>query len=209
MARGLIEGKQALDYDKRMKLRSKHNDSIRSFILQNIRQRKAVVCDLCCGTGIDIEILKDRVVRIIGVDLSKDMIKICRKKFRGDKKVKLIVASSTDTELEAEQFDFVIIRMGLHHIKDKKSLVDEAYRLLKPNGRFIVIDKYYQSIFDLYVKSFVKFLRCGKFTVFEEYLLSMEQNERILTRRFKIVKRKNLEMSKEYTGRAFMFVLEK
>jgi ubiquinone/menaquinone biosynthesis C-methylase UbiE len=209
MARGLIEGKQALDYDKRMRTRSKHNDSIRKFILQNIRQRKAVVCDLCCGTGIDIEILKDRVARITGVDLSGDMIKICRKKFRGDKKVRLVVASSTDTKLEASQFDFVIIRMGMHHIKDKKSVVDEAYRLLKPNGRLIFIDKYCQSILDLYVKSFVKFLKCGKFTALEEYILSKEQNEKVLSRRFIILKRKPLEMSREYMCEAFMLVLKR
>jgi ubiquinone/menaquinone biosynthesis C-methylase UbiE len=209
MTRGLIEGKQALDYDKRMRARSKHNDSIRNFILQNIRQRKANVCDLCCGTGIDIEILKGKVGKITGVDLSKDMINICRKKFRGDKKVRLVAASSTDTKLGSEQFDFVIIRMGMHHIKDKKSLVDELYRLLKPNGRLILIDKYCQNILDLYIKSFLKFLKCGKFTALEEYILSKEQNERVLSRRFIILKRKSLEMSREYMCEAFMLVLKK
>jgi ubiquinone/menaquinone biosynthesis C-methylase UbiE len=207
MARGVIEGKEAFNYDNRMKASNRHADSIKKFILQNVKTGK--VCDLCCGTGINIDILQNRVSEITGVDLSTDMIDICRKKFRGNKKVKLYVASATDTKLDAGYFDCVIIRMGMHHIRDKKSLVEEASRILKPNGKFIVIDKYYLSIFELYLKSLVKFIKIGKFTALEEYIVSKEKNDEILSQKFNIIKRSALEMSKEHIGQAFMYVLNK
>ena len=137
------------------------------------------------------------------------MIRICKKKFAKNKSVKLKQASVTDTKLKSNHFDFVIIRMGLHHIKDKKKAVAEAYRILKPKGKFLIIDKYYLKIWELYKRAFYKLIFQMNPTIFQEYLISKKKYDAIFSSsKFKIVKKETLQFDKKYTG-IFMYVLEK
>jgi len=43
-------------------------------------------------------------------------------------------------------------------LKDKKGVMDEAYRILKFDGRCIVVDKYYLSWFEHYFKEILNYL---------------------------------------------------
>ena len=117
MSKGLIEGKRAREYANRKK--SKRTRIFDDFILQNVRVGgKIKVCDLCCGPGNTIELLKDKVGEITGVDASLEMIKICKERLHG---VTLVQSCVTDTKLTSNYFDHVILRNGLHHIKSAYS----------------------------------------------------------------------------------------
>src|SRR3989344_6543296 len=49
-----------------------------------------------------------------------------------------IVADASDIPLENNSIDSVVCFQLLEHIKDPKKVVDEIYRILKPNGRCIL-----------------------------------------------------------------------
>lgn len=210
MARGTIEGKRAREYE--LKVRDTERSRIfDKFILTNIKSGKSVkVCDFACGPGNNLELLKNLAGEITGVDLSAEMIKICKEKFAKNNSIKLKLASVVDTKLKSNYFDYVLIRMGLHHVKDKDAVIAEAYRLLKPNGKFLVIDKYYIGLWELYSKAFSKLIFQGNPAIFQECLVSKKKYDLIFSRsRFKIIKKEVLPYDKKHTGQVFMCLLEK
>lgn len=200
-----IEGKKARKYDKKVNFRSK-SKVFNKFILDNIKKNKPVkVCDLGCGPGNLIEILKNKVEEIYGVDVSKEMIKICREKFSKDKSVKIKRTSATKTGLKSNYFDYAVIRMSLHHIKDKRAVMDEAHRILKPKGRFIVIDKYYTGWLKFHLMVLFELIFKRKQW---EYVVSKKESDEVLSRGFKTIKKKII--SKDwFTKHVYMQVLEK
>lgn len=131
---GIITGKHALNYEK--SLHHKKN----SFVDRNVK-KGSVSADICCGTGVSIEFLKHKSKAVYGVDASEDMVDIARKRFSKDKEITIKLADAADTKLKSNFFDIVLIRMSLHHIKNKKPVIKEMYRVLKPKGKLIIIDK--------------------------------------------------------------------
>jgi ubiquinone/menaquinone biosynthesis C-methylase UbiE len=210
MEHGVIEGKKAREYESCIK-DSEQSRIFDNFIISNIRKGKTIsVCDFACGPGNNIELIKGKVGKTIGVDLSNEMIKICREKFSSEKKVRIILASITKTHLKPNQFDYITIRMGLHHVKNKKKVMTEAHRLLKPGGRLIIIDKYYLNLAELCYKALWKLIFQGNPTVFQEYLISKKRTETLLSdSRFKFIKKKTSPYYDKHVGIAFMCVLEK
>ena len=206
MARDIITGKRAKSYDDLNVKFAERFNLLNNFVVKHVA-KNTKVCDLATGTGADIEILKDKVKEIVGVDLSKDMLEICKKKF-SSKKVKLKYASATETGLKDSYFDYVILRLGFHHIKDKKAVVDEAHRILKPNGKFIVIDKFYLNLFEYFWKAMKKLFFELRLDIFE-HMVSKQKNIDLLTSKFKITTEIYLPYEKNHTGQIFMFVLEK
>jgi ubiquinone/menaquinone biosynthesis C-methylase UbiE len=210
MIKGIIEGKRASEYEEKIK-GTKRTRIFDGFILKNVKFGKSIkVCDFCCGPGNNIELLKGKVGKIVGVDLSKEMIKICRNKFKNNKSIELKIASITNTKLKSNYFDYVTIRMGLHHVKEKNNVLEEAYRLLKPKGKLIIIDKYYLSLFELYGKAFYRLIFQRNPAIFQEYTISKRANEKLFkNRKFKITKKEIPLYDKKYVGQSFMYVLQK
>lgn len=239
MTRGIIEGKRARDYERTLKKNEK-NKLFNKFILDNILAKQVKinqslskakienrnnknkfsnlpeefkslkVCDLACGPGNNIVLLKDKVHEIYGIDLSKEMIEICREKFSNEKSVKLKQVSAIKTKLESNYFDYVMIRMGLHHIKEKDKLLKEAYRILKKGGKFLVIDKYYINKFEICKRAIVKMIFQKNFFIFNEHLISKKETKNLFSSsKFKLVKEKLIPYSKNHTGQVYMYVLLK
>lgn len=207
----IISGREARKYEFRTK--DEERDALfGSRILREVRPGKAVrVCDFCCGPGNNIELLRGKVGEIFGVDLSEEMIRICREKFGKDKSIKLKVASVTDTGLESGYFDFIIIRMGLHHVRNKKKVLAEACRLLKPRGRLVIIDKHYLSLFELYRKAFRKLIFQGNPALFREHMISEKEHTDLfsLFKQFKTIRKELFPYDEKHTGQSFLCVLEK
>ena len=206
MARGLIEGKDARIYDKRKK--SERSNQFDKFILENITLPKPRICDLCCGSGNMIELLHEKANEIVGVDASEEMIKICKEKFEKKSNVKLLHSSATELDLESKYFDYVIIRDGLHHLKDKVSVLKETLRILKPKGKLILVDRFYENIMYYYIKEYLNLIFKFDKHILNHFILSKKENLELL-KRFKVVKQKYPIEPPKKTTQAFMFVLEK
>jgi ubiquinone/menaquinone biosynthesis C-methylase UbiE len=95
--------------------------------------------DLSCGEGYNTRILAKRGAKVIGVDFSKEMIKLARQREKIDKLgIRYLISDAADLkELESEHFDVVTCFMALMDIEHYGNAISEVARVLKKNGRFI------------------------------------------------------------------------
>ncbi len=96
------------------------------------------VLDLGCGTGVMVPCyIAAKIGRIVAVDVSEKMIAQAQAKFTGEPSVEFRACDALELP-ENERFDAVIIYNAYPHFPDKAALVEKAYRLIKPEGRFAV-----------------------------------------------------------------------
>ena len=108
-----------------------------AFYLLGDVQNKLVV-DLGCGSGEETVPLRQRGARVIGIDISPDLIAIAHKRLRQyGVDADLRVASAYETHLSDESVDVVFCMSVLHHLELDR-VMKEIRRILKPHGLFIV-----------------------------------------------------------------------
>ncbi|MGD0477655.1 MAG: class I SAM-dependent methyltransferase [Nitrososphaerales archaeon] len=103
----------------------------------NVRDK--LLLDLSCGEGYNTRILAKMGARVIGVDFSKEMIRLARERERRDRLgIRYCVSDAADLkELESESLDVVTCFMALMDIEHNEDAISQAARVLKKNGRFI------------------------------------------------------------------------
>lgn len=93
------------------------------------------VGEICCGSGEAGELLEGRFERVIGIDVSTNMLRAAQKRYP-DARFVFIQGDATDLPLQDESLDSVVILGGIHHVNDRAGLFSEVRRVLKPGGRF-------------------------------------------------------------------------
>ena len=118
--------------------------------------------DVATGTAdIALEIANRRptALQIIGMDFSQSMLKLGNNKIRKkqfNKKIPLIPASAENMPLKDQIFDGAITAFGVRNFSDAKKGLLEMYRVLKPNGKIVVLEFSYpryrllQGLYRLY-----------------------------------------------------------
>ena len=93
------------------------------------------ILDLGCGDGRDAAYLTDRGADTIGMDLSKEMVKLARKKFP---ELEFIRMDMRELGLNKDHFDCVWASASVIHIPGEqlRELEREIIRVLKPGGIF-------------------------------------------------------------------------
>ncbi len=95
------------------------------------------VLDLGCGTGgHDRKLIDLGAKKVLGIDLSNNMINEARKNTNTDK-IEYRVMSMNNIDTIDEKFDLVISSLAIHYIEDYDSLCKKVYNLLNTGGRFI------------------------------------------------------------------------
>jgi demethylmenaquinone methyltransferase/2-methoxy-6-polyprenyl-1,4-benzoquinol methylase len=117
----------------------------RKAVLQYINDREKVL-DICTGTATNaIRIAKQKPsTKVVGIDLSKDMLKIAQLKIKneGIKNIRLKNMDATSLDFKDNVFDKVLISLILHELDEQlaEKIVKEANRVLKDNGEIIVTE---------------------------------------------------------------------
>ena len=128
----------------------------------NPSQNKTLV-DVACGTG-DLGKLfldltnKDGV--IFCVDPNKGMIGKGKEKLHSYKNINWLIAPAEKLPIKDNSCDYYTISFGLRNTKDLNKALSEAYRVLKPGGRYLCLEfsKIQNSNLDFIYKNYSKLI---------------------------------------------------
>ncbi len=99
--------------------------------------------DVACGTG-DIAKLYLKHVnkdsQITCIDPNRGMIKKCKEKLNKSKNLNWIIAPAENLPVAKNSYDFYTISFGLRNTKNLDRALSEAYRVLKPGGRYLCLE---------------------------------------------------------------------
>ncbi len=146
-----------------------------SFNIDKLWRIKAVslldgnsVLDVATGTGdVALQINKmNKFKSITASDVSHGMLKIAIKKAEdmGADNIKFICAPAEALPFDDESFDNVIIAFGIRNIPDRISALYEFKRVLKKNGRLVVLEfnkpvsKVFNEVYNVYSNFVLPFL---------------------------------------------------
>ena len=99
--------------------------------------------DVACGTGDIAKLFLDKVDKssqVTCVDPNKAMILKGKKKLFRFKNLNWINASAEKLPLQSNSFDFYTISFGLRNTTNINKSLSEAYRVLKPGGRYLCLE---------------------------------------------------------------------
>tara|TARA_B100000941_G_scaffold287970_1_gene264061 strand:- start:119 stop:823 length:705 start_codon:yes stop_codon:yes gene_type:complete len=142
--------------------------------------------DVACGTGDIAKLFLDYVDKeysITCIDPNIGMIEKGKSKLKDFKNLKWIIASAEDLPIAESLFDFYTISFGLRNTKNLNKALGEAYRVLKPGGRFLCLEfsKIQNTSLNFIYKNYSKLIpSIGKLVVGKkepyEYLVKSIEN---------------------------------
>jgi len=118
----------------------------RNKLLKHLPQKDSInALDLATGTGdVALTLVKDqRVKKITGLDLSIGMIEVGKEKVKKkklDQRINLMIGDGTNIEAADSTFDLTTISFGIRNFNDPQKSLHEIYRVLRPNGRVMIME---------------------------------------------------------------------
>ena len=134
-------------------------------------QPNTKLIDVASGTG-DIANLfftrSNGTGEVICVEPNKEMLSRGKIKLKKYKSVKWINSSAESIPIEGNTFDYYSISYGIRNVSDINKVLKEAFRVLKPGGRFMCLEfsKIDNEILNFLYKQYSKTIPyIGKFIV--------------------------------------------
>lgn len=93
------------------------------------------------GTGADLELINHRDLNITAIDYSNEMLEKAKEK-PGNSSIIFYKMDAQNTSFKDNQFDVVVGSLILSVVPDADKCIKEMIRVLKPNGKIIVFDKF-------------------------------------------------------------------
>ena len=165
--------------------------SPRKAVLDRIYENEKIL-DVFTGTATNaITIAKEKTnAKIIGIDLSKDMLKVAQNKIRknGLKNIRLYQMDATHLKFKSNCFDKILISLVLHELDEELAvkIITEANRVLKDGGEIIITEWepskqlskriLFAPIHYSEPKTYRKFIKMDLYSYFERYGLSIQED---------------------------------
>lgn len=109
-------------------------------------QKRQSVLDVATGTGdvlISLINKSDKIDRAVGIDMSEGMLEMGRLKIDRlnlDKIVTLKTGNATDLPFDDALFDVATISFGIRNVNNLELAFQNLYRVLKQNGRVLILE---------------------------------------------------------------------
>tara|TARA_B100000945_G_C20361924_1_gene587599 strand:+ start:12 stop:716 length:705 start_codon:yes stop_codon:yes gene_type:complete len=138
--------------------------------------------DVACGTGDIAKLFLDltkNTENITCVDPNEGMLNQGKEKLKLYKNINWIIGSAEKLPFKENSFDYYTISFGLRNTKNLNKSISEAYRVLKPGGRYFCLEfsKIQNLNLELIYKNYSKIIpKVGKLVVGQkepyEYLIN-------------------------------------
>jgi len=117
----------------------------RKKVVKIVAENKAKnILDIATGTGdLAINLAKIKDAQITGLDISNGMLSIAKEKVKKKQltdKIKLILGDSEKLSFNNNLFDAITVGYGVRNFENLDKGLQEIYRVLKPNGIFVVLE---------------------------------------------------------------------
>ena len=134
-------------------------------------QKNTKLIDVASGTGDIAKLYLDRTNykgNVYCIDENKGMLELNKKKLKKNPRVKWFCSNAENLPFKNNYFDYYTISFGIRNINNVNSALEEAYRVLKPGGRFLCLEfsKVENKILNKLYKTYSKSIpTIGKFIV--------------------------------------------
>ena len=121
--------------------------------IEKLTNKPKIILDVACGTA-DFAIAASRLekTQITGIDISKKMLEIGRKKVeqKGLKKqIKLQLADSENLPFESDSFDAITAGFGVRNFENLELGLLEMKRVLNENGIAVILEPSKPKVFPI------------------------------------------------------------
>lgn len=99
--------------------------------------------DLCCGDGYFTQVIAQKISKgsVIGIDIDVKMLTLAKENCRSLENCEWLEGDGRAlSQLVLQPVDVVFIANTFHGVEEKEVLAEEISKVLKKNGRFIVIN---------------------------------------------------------------------
>ena len=143
----------------------------RTFINCLNPQKNTKLIDVASGTGDIAKLFLDKVnykASVYCVDEHKGMLELNKKKLKTKNNIKWYYNNAEKLPFKDNKFDYYTISFGIRNVTNISNALNEAYRVLKPGGRFLCLEfskvrnQILNNFYQIYSKSIPKI---GKFVV--------------------------------------------
>jgi ubiquinone/menaquinone biosynthesis C-methylase UbiE len=134
-------------------------------------QKGGSLLDIGCGWGLLLKELarKDPSLKLFGIDISPEMVRVAKRNFQNSKQVEIKEGSAAKLPYKSNSFNTVTCILSFHHHPDSQQSLREMYRVLKPKGKLLLLDPFNDGLFQ-------------KFILFINALLFDEKNISVYTK---------------------------
>ncbi|TBX70580.1 bifunctional demethylmenaquinone methyltransferase/2-methoxy-6-polyprenyl-1,4-benzoquinol methylase UbiE [Flavobacterium silvisoli] len=107
-------------------------------------KKPETILDIATGTG-DLAILmaSTSAQKITGLDLSSGMLEVGKKKIKDKNlsdKIEMVLGDSENIPYPDNYFDAITVSFGIRNFETLEKGLAEIYRVLKPNGIFVILE---------------------------------------------------------------------
>ncbi|VAW10782.1 Demethylmenaquinone methyltransferase [hydrothermal vent metagenome] len=117
----------------------------RKRVVAILKTKKPVtILDIATGTGdLAINLVETGAEKIVGLDISSGMLEVGKNKVAKknlENIIEMVVGDSEDLPFQEDSFDAVTVAFGVRNFETLNKGLEEIYRVLKPNGTFVVLE---------------------------------------------------------------------